>query len=169
MGMNELLKIGLTEQQLIETGCKLGADVPFFIIKSAALAEGIGEKLTPLREMPNCWILLVNPGVSVSTAWVYRSLQLTNKGELNKMPKFFESIEQIVSILSNDLETVTIPAFPVIADIKSRLISLGAAGSLMSGSGPTVFGVFTDGESAKRTEKILGQGNRWLVFGAQSL
>jgi 4-diphosphocytidyl-2-C-methyl-D-erythritol kinase len=163
MGMNELLKTGLNEQQLIETGCTLGADVPFFIIKSAALAEGIGEKLTPLREMPNCWILLVNPGVSVSTAWVYRSLQLTNKGELNRMPEFFESIEQIVSILSNDLETVTIPAFPVIAEIKSRLMNLGAAGSLMSGSGPTVFGIFTSFDAAEAARCEISRGTNWFA------
>lgn len=169
MGMNELLKLGLTEQKLMETGCKLGADVPFFIFKKTALAEGIGEKLTPLSEMPKCWILLINPGVRVSTSWVYRSLQLTSKGELNKLPKFFESIEQVVSILSNDLESVTIPAFPVIADIKSLLMNLGAAGSMMSGSGPTVFGIFKSFDVAETARLEVMKGTNWFAATVETL
>jgi 4-diphosphocytidyl-2-C-methyl-D-erythritol kinase len=169
MGMNELLQLGLTEQKLMETGCKLGADVPFFIFKKTALAEGIGEKLTSLPEMPKCWILLVNPGVHISTAWVYRSLQLTSKGEMNRLPRFFESIEQIVSILSNDLEAVTIPAFPVIADIKARLMNLGAAGSMMSGSGPTVFGIFKSFDAAETARIKLTKGTSWFAATAETL
>src|SRR6185369_3957365 len=142
---------------------KLGADVPFFIFKKTALAEGIGDKLTLLPGLPKCWILLINPGIHVSTAWVYRSLQLTSKGELNKLPKFFESIEDVVSILSNDLESVTIPAFPVIDDIKSRLISLGAAGSMMSGSGPTVFGVFKSFDDAEAARREVTNGTNWFA------
>lgn len=169
MGMNQLFQLGLTEQKLMETGCKLGADVPFFIFKKTALAEGIGEKLTPLSEMPKCWILLVNPGVHVSTAWVYRSLQLTNKGDLNRLPQFFESIEHVVSILSNDLESVTIPAFPVIADIKARLMNLGAVGSLMSGSGPTVFGVFKSFDVAESARHELTKGTNWFSATVETL
>ncbi|HEY5521642.1 MAG TPA: 4-(cytidine 5'-diphospho)-2-C-methyl-D-erythritol kinase [Desulfuromonadaceae bacterium] len=169
MGMNELLKLGLTEQKLMETGCKLGADVPFFIFKKNALAEGIGEKLTPLPEMPKCWILLVNPGVRVSTSWVYRSLQLTSKGELNRLPEFFESIEQVVSILSNDLESVTIPAFPVIADIKARLMNMGAAGSMMSGSGPTVFGIFKSFDIAETARREVMKGTNWFAATVETL
>ena len=169
MGMNELLKLGLTEQELMETGCRLGADVPFFIFKKTALAEGIGEKLTPLHKMPNCWILLVNPAINVSTAWVYRSLQLTSGRELNKLPEFFESIESIVSILSNDLEAVTIPAFAVIADIKKRLINLGAAGSMMSGSGPTVFGIFKSFGAAEAARFELSKGTNWFTATVETL
>jgi 4-diphosphocytidyl-2-C-methyl-D-erythritol kinase len=170
LGMNELLKLGLAEQELMETGCKLGADVPFFIFKKTALAEGIGEKLTSLPEMPKLWIVLINPGVHVSTAWVYRSLQLTSGRELNKLPEFFESIESVVSILSNDLEAVTIPAFPVIADIKERLMNLGAAGSLMSGSGPTVFGVFKSFEVAEAARCEVSKGtNYWFTATVETL
>lgn len=169
MGMNELLDLGLTEQKLMEIGCKLGADVPFFIFKKTALAEGVGEKLTPLPEMPKCWILLVNPGVRVSTAWVYRSLQLTSKGELNKLPEFFESIEHVVSILSNDLESVTIPAFPVIADIKARLMNLGAAGSMMSGSGPTVFGIFKSFDAAETARRAVTKDTNWFAAAVETL
>ena len=169
MGMNELLHLGLSDRQLMEIGCKLGADVPFFIFKSAALAEGVGDKLTPLPKMPKCWILLVNPGVHVSTAWVYRSLQLTSRGELNKLPKFFESIEDVVSILSNDLESVTIPAFPVIADIKTRLMKLGAVGSMMSGSGPTVFGVFKSFDAAEAARREVTRDTGWFAATAETL
>ncbi|GAC1447280.1 MAG: 4-(cytidine 5'-diphospho)-2-C-methyl-D-erythritol kinase [Desulfuromonadaceae bacterium] len=169
MGMNELLRLGLTEQKLMDTGCKLGADVPFFIFKTTALAEGIGEKLTPLPEMPKCWILLINPGVHVSTAWVYRSLKLTSERELNKLPEFFDSIEHVVSILSNDLEAVTIPAFPVISGIKARLMNLGAAGSLMSGSGPTVFGVFKSFDAAEVARREITKGTNWFAATVETL
>ncbi len=169
MGMNELLRLGLSDRSLMEIGCTLGADVPFFIFKQTALAEGVGDRLTPLPEMPKCWILLVNPGVHVSTAWVYRSLQLTSRSELNKLPKFFESIEDVVSILSNDLESVTIPEFPVIADIKTRLLDLGAVGSLMSGSGPTVFGVFKTFDTAEAARREVTRGNNWFAATARTL
>jgi 4-diphosphocytidyl-2-C-methyl-D-erythritol kinase len=169
IGMNELLKLALTEQELMETGCRLGADVPFFIFKETALAEGIGEKLTPLPKIPKCWILLVNPAVHVSTAWVYRSLQLTSDRELNKLPKFFESIDSVVSILSNDLEKVTIPAYPVIADIKERLMSLGAAGSMMSGSGPTVFGIFKSFDIAEAARFEVSKGTNWFTATVETL
>ena len=169
MGMNELLKLGLSDQKLIEIGCKLGADVPFFIFKQAALAEGIGEKLTPLPNMPNCWILLVNPGVNVSTAWVYGSLQLTSEKKLNKLPKFFRSIDMVVSILCNDLESVTIPAFPVIADIKAQLMDRGAIGSMMSGSGATVFGIFTDFDAAETARMEITKKTGWFAATVETL
>jgi 4-diphosphocytidyl-2-C-methyl-D-erythritol kinase len=169
MGMNELLHLGLTEQKLMDIGGKLGADVPFFIFKKTALAEGIGDKLTPLPEMPKCWILLINPGVHVSTAWVYRSLQLTSRGELNKLPEFFKSIEDVVSLLSNDLESVTIPAFPVIADIKGRLMNSGAVGSMMSGSGPTVFGVFKSFDAAEKARCEVTKYTNWFAATAETI
>jgi 4-diphosphocytidyl-2-C-methyl-D-erythritol kinase len=169
MGLNELLKRGLTDTQLMETGRKLGADVPFFIFKKTALAEGIGEKLTHLPEMPKCWIVLINPGVHVSTAWVYRSLQLTNKGELNNIPKFFKSIEDVVAILSNDLESVTIQSFQVIARIKERLMDLGAMGSMMSGSGPTVFGIFKSFDAAEAARLEATKNTNWFSVTVETL
>ena len=169
MGMNELLKLDLTDQILMKIGCKLGADVPFFIFRKAALAEGIGEKLSSLPKMPKCWILLINPGIHVSTAWVYQSLQLTNKRELNKLPEFFESVDHIVSVLSNDLESVAIPAFPVIAEIKAQLINLGAAGSMMSGSGSTVFGIFKDFETAETARLKVTETTNWFAAAVETL
>jgi 4-diphosphocytidyl-2-C-methyl-D-erythritol kinase len=169
MGLNDLLLLGLTDQKLMDIGCTLGADVPFFIFQKTALAEGIGEKFTLLPDMPKCWILLVNPGIHVSTAWVYRSLQLTRNGKLNKLPEFFGSIEQLVSIMSNDLESVTIPAFPVIAEIKSHLMNLGAIGSMMSGSGPTVFAVFKSFDAAECARQAVTKGTNWFSQAVETL
>lgn len=169
MGMNELLQLGLSDQRLMEIGVKLGADVPFFIFKKTALAEGIGEQLTAMPDLPKVWIVLVNPGVHVSTAWVYKNLQLTNRRDLAKLPHFYGTIEDISSILSNDLETVTIPAFPVIAEIKEKMMDLGAVGAMMSGSGPTVFGLFRDGETAEKARELLSNGNEWFSVAVQTL
>lgn len=169
MGMRELLELKLTDQRLMEIAVKLGADVPFFIFKKTALAEGIGEKLTAIPDIPKAWILLVNPGVHVSTAWVFRSLQLTNRRELNRLPQLFATHEELCSIFSNDLETVTIPAFPVINEIKESLLRLGALASMMSGSGPTVFGLFRDLPSAERARSELSATTGWFVAVAETL
>lgn len=169
MGMNELLQLGLSDQQLMDIGVTLGADVPFFIFKKTALAEGIGEVLTAMPEMPQAWVLLVNPGVHVSTAWVYKNLQLTNNVELNKLPVSYGSIEDICSIFSNDLEKVTIPAFPVIAEIRDAMKQQGALGSMMSGSGPTVFGLFADRDTAETARKALTERTTWFAAVASTL
>lgn len=169
MGMNELLGLQLSEQRLMEIGLTLGADVPFFVFQKPALAEGVGEQLAPMPAMPPVWVLLVNPGVHVSTAWVYRSLQLTNRDGLAKLPELFRSIEDICSIFSNDLESVTIPAFPVIAEIKEIMLREGAAGAMMSGSGPTVFGLFRDRESAERARTVLTADTGWFAAVAETI
>ena len=169
MGMNQLLELNLSDQRLMEIGVKLGADVPFFIFQKTALAEGIGEQLKTMPAMPKVWVLLVNPGVHVSTAWVYKNLKLTNNRELATIPEFFSSIEDVCSIFSNDLETVTIPSFPVIAEIKSSMLKSGASAAMMSGSGPTVFGLFKNEESAKRSAAEVTAGTGWFSAVAETL
>ena len=163
MGINKLLQLGLSEQRLMEIGVTLGADVPFFIFKQTALAEGIGEDLSAMPAMPAGWILLINPGVHVSTAWVYKNLQLTNGRELNKLPVSYSALKDVCSIFSNDLEAVTIPAFPVIAEIKHAMLQHGALGSMMSGSGPTVFGLYQDKETAEQARTAITSGNSWFA------
>lgn len=162
MGLNELLKLELPDTKLMETGVKLGADVPFFIFKKTALAEGIGEQLQEMPDMPPAWVLLINPGVHVSTGWVYKNLLLTNDKELTKLPNSYASVKDICSIFENDLETVTIPAFPVIAEIKELLLQNGAAGSMMSGSGSTVFALFEEREAAVKAQKIIVSSHNWF-------
>lgn len=169
MGLNELLELHLSDQRLMEIGVQLGADVPFFIFKKTALAEGIGEQLQCMPPMPPAWVLLVNPGVHVSTAWVYNNLKLTNGRELAKLPEFFNSIEDVCSIFSNDLETVTIPSFPVIAGIKEKMLANGACAAMMSGSGPTVFGLFKNRESAEKAQAELSGETGWFAAAVETL
>jgi len=163
LGLNELLGLGLSRERLMEIGVTLGADVPFFVFQQTALAEGIGERLSPLGALPSAWLVLVNPNLHVSTAWVYKNLQLTQRECLATIPDSFEDVAALCAVLSNDLENVTIPAFPVISDIKDALISHGALCSLMSGSGPTVFGLFSDEPTARKAGDQLGTNKGWFV------
>ncbi len=169
MGMNELLGLGLSDRRLMEIGVSLGGDVPFFIFKKTALAEGIGEELSAMPAMPRAWVLLVNPGVPVSTAWVYKNLKLTNRGELNRLPRSFGTLEEVCAIFSNDLESVTIPEFPVIAEIKEAMLRHGALASMMSGSGPTVFGIYRDQETAEKARTELTNSTEWFAAAIETL
>jgi 4-diphosphocytidyl-2-C-methyl-D-erythritol kinase len=169
MGINELLGLGFSSQRLMEIGVKLGADVPFFIFKKTALAEGIGEALTAMPAMPAAWVLLVNPGVHVSTAWVYKNLQLTNGRELNKIPDSYRDLKDVCSIFANDLESVTISSFPVIAEIKNAMLQNNALGAMMSGSGPTVFGLYRNKETAEEAKTAITNGTDWFAAAVETL
>lgn len=154
IGMNKLFDLGLSKKELMERGVKLGADVPYCILRGTALSEGIGEVLTPLSPAPECYVLIAKPGISVSTKFVYGNLNLS---ELNKHPDIDGMINDInnndlhgiANKLSNVLETVTIKEYPIIETIKQEMIKCGALGSIMSGSGPTVFGLFDNKKKAK--------------------
>lgn len=174
-GMNQLFSLGLSTQELCERGVKLGADIPYCIQGGTALSEGIGEILTPLPKMPDCYILIAKPPINVSTAFVYGNLKAN---ELTKHPDIdgmIQAIHQqdlagIADRLGNVLETVTIPAYPVIADIKKIMVDCGAMQSLMSGSGPTVFGIFSDEKKAQATaEQIREKGLSEQVYVTKSL
>jgi 4-diphosphocytidyl-2-C-methyl-D-erythritol kinase len=169
MGLNELLDIGFSDEKLMEIGVTLGADVPFFVFKKTALAEGIGEKLSVVEGLPQVWLVLVNPNIHVSTAWVYQNLTLTNRSDDYKLPRFSNKVNDICSILENDLESVTIARFPVIREIKDTLLEYGASGVLMSGSGPTVFSVFDSEEEARRCHEEIGKVDRWASFLVRTL
>jgi 4-diphosphocytidyl-2-C-methyl-D-erythritol kinase len=122
-----------------------------------------------VERIPTAWLAIVNPNVHVSTAWVYQNLQLTPGKETVKLPRFYESIADICAILSNDLETVTVQRFPVIAEIKERLLDAGAEGALMSGSGPTVFGVFSDETGARSAADELAREKGWFATAVKTL
>jgi 4-diphosphocytidyl-2-C-methyl-D-erythritol kinase len=169
MGVNELLELNLTDQQLMEIGVKLGADVPFFIYKKTAVAEGIGDKLTALEQVPSLWVVLVNPGIHVSTAWVYQSLQLTGVKTAAILPVSYGGLDDVCEILSNDLEPVTCTKHPLINDIKEMLVAAGAHGSLMSGSGSTVFGLFADEKTAQEAAKDLAKDHNWFTVAVRTL
>lgn len=149
LGINELCGLELTISQLCELGVTLGADVPFCIQKGTMLAEGIGEKLTRLQTLTPLWCILIKPDISVSTGYVYTHLQLDQLTERPDTPHMLDCLRRrddtgLARGLANVLETVTIPEYPILVQLKQYLISQGAIGSLMSGSGPTVYGLFQD-------------------------
>ncbi len=151
---------------LMALGRRLGADVPYLVYRRPALAAGIGDRLKPFDGLPRAPVVLVNPGIEVSTAWVYKNLNL----RLTKQPKqlnYFSFGNEKFSFatgLHNDLEAVTLPRFPVMREVRAKLANLGARGTLMSGSGPTVFGIFADMRTAREAkDRLAGQG-AWRVF-----
>lgn len=153
-GMDQLFDLGIGERELCEIGAGLGADVPYCVIGGTALAEGIGEKLTKLPPMPDCHILIAKPGISVSTKTVYENLNvpgLDPHPDIDGMVSAIESqdLNGITKRMENVLETVTVPRYPVIDEIKSFLLEQGAENALMSGSGPTVFGIFVSEDKAR--------------------
>jgi 4-diphosphocytidyl-2-C-methyl-D-erythritol kinase len=167
LGLNGMLGLGLDLRTLMAVGAGLGADVPFFVFERPAWATGIGERLEPVAGLPPAWYVLVNPGIAVSTAWVYQNLELTSPQRMDRLPKFPATTRGLAGLLHNDLEQVTVARYPVIADIKRRLVAAGALGALMSGSGPTVFGLFADETSARAACASLAVEPQWraLVVG----
>lgn len=151
-GMNKLFGLGLSRQDLMQRGVRLGADVPYCVMRGTALAEGIGEELTALPPMVKCPVLIAKPQISVSTRFVYENLKLDETTPHPDIDRLVEDIKNkdlqaIAGDMGNVLETVTIPNYPVIAQIKEHMMEHGAVGAMMSGSGPTVFGLF-DNEAA---------------------
>ncbi len=169
MGLNEMLGCELSRDALMAEGVRLGADVPFFIFKDAAWATGIGEVLQPVEGLPRPWYVLVNPGEAVSTAWVYGNLGLTSKVDVAKLPRFSSQLNEVLGLLHNDLESVTVRQVPAVLEIKDQLLAKGALGALMSGSGSTVFGIFADKVRAKRACDELGAVGGWRSFLVESL
>jgi 4-diphosphocytidyl-2-C-methyl-D-erythritol kinase len=165
--LNELFALGVPPGELMLLGSRLGADVPFFIQGKTAWATGIGDLLTPASPLPPFWLVLINPGFAVATADVYGKLNLglTSKTANYSIPPFYTS-EELASLLANDLEVVTAGLFPVITLMKQRLLAAGAMGSIMSGSGPTVFGIFASEEKARRgVGKIAKEADpAWKIY-----
>lgn len=159
-GMNRLFSLGLTKRQLMERGVQIGADVPYCIMRGTALAEGIGEELSPLAPMVKCPVLIAKPSISVSTKFVYQNLKLDDATIHPDIDLLIDDIKaknlhDIAAHMGNVLETVTIPNYPVIDEIKKHMLSHGAVGAMMSGSGPTVFGLFDDEAIAKKAYKAM--------------
>ena len=159
-GMNKMFGLGLSMQELKDRGVKIGADVPYCLMRGTALAEGIGEKLKSLPPMIKCPVLIAKPQISVSTKFVYENLKLdgkVNHPDIDQLIKDIKAkdLQGVCDHMGNILETVTIPNYPVIAEIKKNMIENGAAGAMMSGSGPTVFGLFDDAEKAKQAYKAM--------------
>ena len=160
VGVNRLFDLGLSRKELMERGLRLGADVPYCVMRGTALAEGIGEKLTRLPALPSCYILIGKPGISVSTKYVYTNLKPDARTEHPDIDGIIEALENqdlggVTGKMGNVLESVTIPRYPVIEKIKDLMKAEGALNALMSGSGPTVFGIFDDRKTAERAQQKL--------------
>ncbi len=159
-GMNRLFGLGLSIRELMERGVTIGADVPYCLMRGTALAEGIGEELSSLPPMVRCPVLIAKPSVSVSTKFVYQNLKLDESTVHPDIHALITDIRKkdfdgICKNMGNVLESVTVPSYPVIAQIKERMLASGAKAAMMSGSGPTVFGLFADNETAKRARKDM--------------
>lgn len=160
IGVNRLFQLGLSVKDLMERGVKIGADVPYCLLRGTALAEGIGDKLRALPACPDCYVLIGKPGISVSTKFVYENL---HANELKSHPRIDEMLDAIQwhnlykmsDLMENVLETVTIPQYPIIEEIKNHMKEHGALNAMMSGSGPTVFGLFDDKTLAEQACEAL--------------
>lgn len=169
-GVNALFDLGCTQEELKEIGVKIGADVPYCVMGGTALAEGIGEKLTALTPAPDCFVLVAKPDINVSTKYVYEHLDTAGVEKHPDIDGMIQAIEAgdlqgVLNRMENVLESVTIAAHPIIDTIKNRMKELGALNSMMSGSGPTVFGIFTEKEKAEKAyEKIRDEQLAKQVF-----
>lgn len=155
VGMNQLFELGITQQKLMEFGVKLGADIPYCIMRGTALSEGIGEILTPLPPIPNCWFLIVKPTFSMSTKFVYENLHLDEipvHPDIDGMKDalYNRDLTGVTDRMENVLEQVTQLHYPAIGEIKEIMRREGALNALMSGSGSTVFGIFKSKELAEK-------------------
>lgn len=160
VGMNRLFGLGLSQEELMERGVSLGADVPYCVMRGTALAEGIGELLSPLPPLPKCYVLIAKPAISVSTKWVYETLdskEIVEHPDIDGVLEGLENqdIKKVAASMGNVLERVTIEKYPIIEKIKDAMKEAGALNAMMSGSGPTVFGIFEDRKVAKEAQQKL--------------
>ncbi len=169
--MNQLLKIDLPKKELMRMGLEIGADVPFFFLEGAAIASGIGEKLKKI-ELPKLWYVLVYPNFEVSTRWAYQNFLLTKRQFHFNLHKLLRTPQEISRFLWNDLEEVVSVAYPQIGVMKEILCAAGALGTSMTGSGPTVFGIFSEkggaSEGYKKIKKMV-RGKGWITLSAHSI
>ncbi|CAH2211801.1 4-(cytidine 5'-diphospho)-2-C-methyl-D-erythritol kinase [Tepidibacter aestuarii] len=162
VGLNKLWGLNLTQEQLMKLGLRLGADVPFCILGGAAIAKGIGEELTRIKDLGNVKILICKPDILVSTKWVYQNLNINKvakrpniKNILNNLQE--NDVQALACNMVNVLESVTENKYTQIKEIKKKMIEHNALGSMMSGSGPTVFGIFNNLDCAQKAKEELQQ------------
>lgn len=159
-GVNQMFDLGLSKEELMERGVRLGADVPYCILGGTAIARGIGEILTPLPTPPECHVIIAKPPVSVSTAFVYGNIRpdkIERRPDIEAMVSAIKTqdLYKLAESLYNVMEDITVPQYPIIQEIKTVMLDNGALNSIMSGSGPTVFGLYDDIEKAGQTVELL--------------
>ncbi len=168
MGLNELLGAPLRRDRLMDLGSRIGADVPFFIFEKPAVARGIGEKLSEVLLPESLWFFLLIPPFGISTAWAYEAYDHLPPPPLDpiEIPGDLRGIEDLEPILRNDLERLAFARFPEIRQMKERLLSAGAKGALMSGSGPVVFGIFQTQEEVEKASQAISLLPGWKGLAA---
>ena len=168
---NQLLELDFPKKELMKMGLEIGADVPFFFMEGAAIGSGIGERLKKII-LPDLWYVLIYPNFEVLTHWAYQNFMLTKRRFHFNLHKFIKTPKEISRLLRNDLEEVVSREYPQIETMKKIVCSAGALGSLMTGSGPTVFGIFSEEEGAseayKKVKKMV-RGKGWVVLNAHSI
>jgi len=167
-GINFVYETGLNSPEMESLGAGLGADIPFFIKPGHKIARGIGEKLSPIALEKELYLVLINPGIGVSTAEIYRKIQLTSSKNQTNVPTSLKGYREAVDLLRNDLEPIVASDHQEIAEVKRFLLNSGAEGSMMSGSGPTVFGIFKNGRNA-RCVADDAQKKGWWAFSTSTL
>ena len=160
VGLNRLFRLNLTEKELMERAVKIGADVPYGIMRGTALAEGIGEKLTRMEPLPPCYVLVGKPGVNVSTKMAYENLNLSEIASHPDIDGMIEDIRRkdlysMAAKMSNVFEPGIVRQYPVIRQIRELMEENGAVRAMMSGSGPTVFGIFDSKDQMERAAAVL--------------
>ena len=162
--LNELWSLGIDKKKMCELAVSLGADIPYCIMGGTALAEGIGEELTIIKDMPECELVVVKPDIDVSTGWVYKELdskEIENHPDIDGIRNAIEdgNLKEMCDLMGNVLEPVTASKYEVIGKLEALLTESGAVRAIMTGSGPTVFGVFDDGEKAKKGYNAICRSN----------
>lgn len=176
MCLNEMLKINLSKDKLAKIGVKFGADVPFFIYQTPAVATGIGEQIEKIKKMPRLPMVILAPNIKVPTKWVFERYaalndnQPVNRQQRSEIPDQFPTKKSVIKFLNNDLERVTVAKYPVLKELKSVLEKLGAMATQMTGSGPAVFGIFPDTETAQAAyEKLNNKITECRVFCVENI
>lgn len=177
MGLNELLRINLSKDKLMKIGLRFGADVPFFIFGGPAVATGVGETLAKIKKMPKLPLVLVSPNIRVQTKWAFERYGVANDNRPisvssgdDSLPVQYATKKSLIKYLNNDLERITCEKFPVVKEIKDTLFKSGALGCQMTGSGPTVFGIYSTIEEAETaSRKIQNKFSDYRVFVAENI
>jgi 4-diphosphocytidyl-2-C-methyl-D-erythritol kinase len=169
--LNQLVEMDLPKKELMKMGLEIGADVPFFLSDGPAFASGIGERLRRI-DLPALWYILIYPNFEVATRWAYENFVLTKRQFHFRFHKFLNTPAEVCGLLKNDLEEVVSKKYPQIALIKEMLSSAGALGTSMTGSGPTVFGIFPEKGDASKAYKKVGSMVRekeWMALMAEGM
>lgn len=174
MGLNQLLKVQLSKEKLMSIGLRFGADIPFFLYGAPAIATGVGETLAKVKKIPKMPLVIIFPNQTVATKVIYEKFRsdASIAANDNSLPDEYTTKKAVVKVLGNDLEQITSKQYPIVNELKELLLKSGAMGAQMTGSGPSVFGIFSDKEKAEKAFKKLqvkAEENNWRIFLTENL